>query len=372
MRKNSSATTQPADGFAIELCEVVKTYESQAGSFAALQSVDLRIGHGQFVGVVGKSGSGKSTLINMISAIDRPTSGEVTVDGTRVNELSEGAAAVWRGRNLGIVFQFFQLLPTLTLLQNVMLPMDFMRAYPRRERRARALELLDRVEMRAHAGKLPAAVSGGQQQRAAIARALANDPPILIADEPTGNLDSRAANSIFELFAQLSREGKTVVMVTHDNDLARRVDRVVIVADGHVVNQYATSALHALDVDQLSAASSHFTALTYQPGSVIIRQGDEGDRFYIVTGGHVEVVLEHPDGHGILVDTLGPGSFFGEVALLQRTKRTATVRATADGPVEVLALDAEHFAEMIEGSAPTRAELTRVITDRLSHLRALE
>jgi ABC-type lipoprotein export system ATPase subunit len=356
---------------AVELRRVVKTYQSEAGTFTALQGVDLGIDRGEFVAVIGKSGSGKTTLLNVITAIDRPTSGEVMVGGTAVHELTESQAAVWRGRSVGIVFQFFQLLPTLSLLQNVVLPMDFVRAYPRRQRRERAMALLDRVGMGTHAGKLPSAVSGGQQQRAAIARALANDPSLLIADEPTGNLDSRTADSIFQLFAELAQEGKTVVTVTHDTDLARRVDRVVVVADGNVVNQYVTSALNTLDLDELSAAASHLTTLSYQPGSVIIRQGEEGDRFYIVIRGNVDVVLDHPAGHHILVDTLGPGRYFGEIALLKRTRRTATVRASADGPVEVAALDAAHFRSMVGSSDPTRKDLNRIIGERLARLETL-
>jgi ABC-type lipoprotein export system ATPase subunit len=356
---------------AIQLRGVTKIYDSEAGRFTALQGVDLEISAGEFVGVVGKSGSGKTTLVNMITAIDRPTSGEVTVGGTAIHELTEGQAAVWRGRKLGVVFQFFQLLPTLTLLQNVTLPMDFLKMLPRRQRRDRALSLLERVGMEAHADKLPSEVSGGQQQRAAIARALANDPPILIADEPTGNLDSSTADVVFQMFVDLAREGKTIVTVTHDNDLARRVDRAVIVADGRVVNQYVSSALNALDLDELSAAVSQFTVLDYAPGSVIIREGDEADRFYIVIRGTVDVVLDHPGGHPILVDTLGPGRYFGEIALLKGTRRTATVRASADGLVEVAALDAAHFRSMIGSSDPTRKDLNRIIAERLAQLEML-
>ncbi len=355
---------------AIELRQVIKTYQSEAGSFTALHGVDLQVNPGEFVGIIGKSGSGKSTLINMITAIDRATSGEVIVDGTAVHDLSEGQAAVWRGRNLGIVFQFFQLLPTLTLLQNVMLPMDFLHLHPRRERRERAMALLDRVGLAAQAPKLPSAVSGGQQQRAAIARALANDPPILVADEPTGNLDSKMADSVFGLFVELARDGKTIVMVTHDNDLARRVDRVVIVTDGRVVNQYVSSALSTLDLDQLSAVSAQLATITYDPGAIIIREGDDPDRFYVLLQGQVEVLLDQPGGSEVTVDTLGPGQYFGEIALLQGSRRTATVRVAAQGPARVAALDATAFRSMIGNSTTTRDELQRVLQDRLAHLHA--
>jgi putative ABC transport system ATP-binding protein len=219
----------------IELRQVVKTYATAAGPFQALKGVDLQLDRGEFVSVIGKSGSGKSTLINMITGIDRPTSGEVLVGNTAVHTLNEGQIAVWRGRNVGVIFQFFQLLPTLTAIENVMLPMDFCNMYTFGEREERAMELLEQVEMGQHAHKLPSALSGGEQQRVAIARALANDPPILVADEPTGNLDSRTAEAVLELFEGLVAQGKTIVMVTHDRDLSKRASRIITIADGEIV-----------------------------------------------------------------------------------------------------------------------------------------
>jgi putative ABC transport system ATP-binding protein len=218
----------------IDLRQVAKIYETDAGTFTALKDVDLQVDTGEFVAVVGKSGSGKSTLVNMITGIDRPTSGEVLVGDTAVHTLKEGQMAVWRGRHIGVVFQFFQLLPTLTVVENVMLPMDFCNVYAMRERQEQAMHLLGQVEMTDHAHKLPTAVSGGQQQRVAIARALANDPPIIVADEPTGNLDSKTAESVFRLFEDLVDDGKTILMVTHDHDLAKRATRTVILSDGAV------------------------------------------------------------------------------------------------------------------------------------------
>jgi putative ABC transport system ATP-binding protein len=211
----------------------------------ALKHVDLQIDRGEFVAVIGKSGSGKSTLINVLTGIDRPTSGEVLVGDTAVHTLKEGQMAVWRGHTVGVIFQFFQLLPTLSVIENVMLPMDFCNLYTPRERRERALHLLAQVEMTEHAHKLPTAISGGQQQRVAIARALANDPPILVADEPTGNLDSRTAEAVFHLFETLVADGKTIVMVTHDTDLAQRVGRAVLVADGQIVDEIENRKLLA-------------------------------------------------------------------------------------------------------------------------------
>jgi putative ABC transport system ATP-binding protein len=219
---------------AIDLRNVTKAYDTPAGSFVALDGVSLVVPRGQFLAVVGKSGSGKSTLINMIAGIDRPSCGEIQVADTRLNDLSESKLAEWRGRQVGIVFQFFQLLPTLTIAENVVLPMDFCATYPVRERRQRALDILDRVGIAEQADKLPASLSGGQQQRAAIGRALANSPEVLVADEPTGNLDSHTADSIIELFADLAATGTTVVIVTHEREIANVVDRVVTLSDGRV------------------------------------------------------------------------------------------------------------------------------------------
>lgn len=218
----------------IDLRQVVKTYHSEAGDFTALKGVNLQVQAGEFVAIIGKSGSGKSTLINMITGIDRPTAGEVLVGDTAVHTLTENQMAAWRGRNIGIVFQFFQLLPTMTALENIILPMAFCRLFTAKERRIRALELLSKVGMEDHAHKLPAAMSGGQQQRIAIARALANDPPLIVADEPTGNLDSQTANAVFTLFEQLVQQGKTIIIVTHDNTLAERVHRAITVIDGGI------------------------------------------------------------------------------------------------------------------------------------------
>jgi putative ABC transport system ATP-binding protein len=221
----------------ISLQHVSKTYETPAGKFAALKSIDLNIEAGQFVGIVGKSGSGKSTLLNMVAGIDRPSSGSVAVAGAEIHGLSENKLALWRGRNVGFVFQFFQLLPTLTAAENVMLPMDFAKTLPFRERRKRAIALLERVAVGAHADKLPATLSGGEQQRVAIARALANEPPLVLADEPTGNLDSVTATAILDLFRDMANQGTTVVIATHEASIARVIDRRIEISDGALVNQ---------------------------------------------------------------------------------------------------------------------------------------
>jgi putative ABC transport system ATP-binding protein len=216
------------------LRRATRTYPAPDGAIAGLRAVDLEIGRGEMLAIVGQSGSGKSTLLNLVAGIDRPSQGEVLVGGCAVHALSEGALARWRGRTVGVVFQFFQLLPTLTTVENVMLPMDFAGLRPARDRRPRALELLALVGVQEQADKLPAALSGGQQQRVAIARALANDPPIVTADEPTGNLDSATAGAVLDLFRTLADRGTTVVIATHERDIARVADRRVELRDGRV------------------------------------------------------------------------------------------------------------------------------------------
>jgi putative ABC transport system ATP-binding protein len=228
------------------MSRVGKTYETPAGTFAALSGIDLDIDRGDFLAVVGKSGSGKSTLINLLTGIDRASTGSITVAGESITGKSETALAAWRGRNVGIVFQFFQLLPTLTVAENVMLPMDLCGTYVGK-RRERAMELLGRVGIGDQADKFPSALSGGQQQRAAIARALANDPPLLVADEPTGNLDSRTADDVLGLFADLSARGTTVVIVTHERDIAARVDRNIVLRDGVIDSDTAGRRVRAAE-----------------------------------------------------------------------------------------------------------------------------
>src|SRR5215210_2881743 len=267
--------------YMIDLRDVHKYYKTPVGDFHALKSIDLQIYPGEFVSIIGKSGSGKSTLLNMITGIDRPTTGEVFVNGTAVHELNENRMARWRGKNLGIVFQFFQLLPTISVIENIMLPMDFCRTYPMREREQRALDLLEMVELKEHAYKLPTALSGGQQQRVAIARALANDPPVIIADEPTGNLDSKTAESVFTLFNNLVAQGKTIIIVTHDSALAKRTHRTALIADGEIVNEYVAKAMPTLSRDQLLQATRNAKAATYEPGAMIFSEGTNAECFYI-------------------------------------------------------------------------------------------
>jgi ABC-type lipoprotein export system ATPase subunit len=347
----------------IDLRDVHKYYKTAVGDYHALNSIDLQIQAGEFVSIIGKSGSGKSTLLNMITGIDRPTSGEVHVNGTAVHGLNENRMARWRGKNLGIVFQFFQLLPTISVIENIMLPMDFCRTYPMREREKRALSLLEMVELADHAYKLPTALSGGQQQRVAIARALANDPPVVIADEPTGNLDSKTADSVFELFTNLVAQGKTIIIVTHDSALAKRTHRTALIADGEIVNEYVARAIPTLSQDQMLWATRNAKPLTYEAGTLIISEGSHADTFYVLCKGTVDIVLPRPNQSDVIAMQLGPGKFFGEMAFFHDRKRQASVRAAETGPVEVLSLSYDQLEELLNQSEVTR-DLLRQIASR--------
>ena len=218
----------------INVRDVIKRFPVGDTEVTVLKGISFQVHEGEFLSIVGPSGNGKSTLLNMITGIDRPSEGAATVLGQEVHEMSENALARWRGENVGIIFQFFQMLPALTLLNNVILPMDLAGKYNPKERRERAMHLLGIVGLADQAKKLPGTVSGGQQQRAAIARALANDPLLLVADEPTGNLDTGSARMVFDLFNRLVDEGKTMLMVTHDKELAHQVPRRIEIMDGHI------------------------------------------------------------------------------------------------------------------------------------------
>jgi len=368
-RKAGTISDQPrGDGKKpiIQMRKIVKTFSNPAGDFTVLKDIDADFYGSEFVGIIGKSGSGKSTLVNMITGIDRPSSGEIFVGDVAVHDLNENELAIWRGRQLGIVFQFFQLLPMLSLLENVMLPMDFCKVYTSRQRRQRAMDLLEMVDMQEHALKLPTEISGGQQQRVAIARALANDPPIVLADEPTGNLDSRTAEVIFHIFEDLVRQGKTVVMVTHDSSLARRVSRTLLIADGEIVNEYVARAMPLLSHQQMLKATHMLDPLHYEPGTTILREGAPADRFYIVTKGRAEVALQRPGGGDVVVFRPGVGEYFGEVELLRGGGNIATVRAAPETPVDIVALDRDEFAEILSDSEETRTALEAIVERRLT------
>ncbi len=254
----------------IEMCDISKIFRTQAGDFAALKGITTFFYPGEFVSIVGKSGSGKSTLVNMLTGIDHPSSGVVMVNRLPIHTMSESQMSIWRGKNLGIVFQFFQLLPMLTILENILLPMDLAESFSSKERPERAQALLRLVGLEDTADKLPGAISGGQQQSAAIARALANDPPFLIADEPTGNLDSRAAEDIFNMFTLLAGKGKTIIMVTHDPGLARRTSRTLLLSDGKLIDpespDYRRWLSEILEIPQESASAEQSSRLSLKAG----------------------------------------------------------------------------------------------------------
>ncbi len=349
---------------AIMLRDVDKVYENAAGKFVALKSVNMQLNYGQFISIVGKSGCGKSTLLNMITGIDHPTAGEVIVGNERIYEMSRSARALWRGRHMGVVFQFFQLLPALTLLENTMLPMDYCKVYPFNKRRDRAMELLRMIGLEEQAHKLPAAVSSGQQQSTAIARALANDPAIILADEPTGNLDSRSADNILNLFEKLAAQGKTILIVTHDPSITQRTDQTIILSDGHIIDQTVARALPFLSHPQMLAATQQAKKQAFAPRAAILRQGEPVEYFFMVESGEVEIVIENPGSNEMRLARLGPGQFFGEVELTQGGASIASVRASSHG-TELALLPKEGFLKLIDSSPLTRNTLQEVAQTRM-------
>jgi ABC-type lipoprotein export system ATPase subunit len=323
----------------IQVRDVIKVYKTAAGDFPALKTINLNVPAGAFVGVVGKSGSGKSTLINMITGIDRPTRGEIIIGGVPIHAFNEGQMARWRGRNLGIVFQFFQLLPMLTAVENVMLPMDFCGFYRPGQRRQRALELLDLVDVADQADKLPSTLSGGQQQRVAIARSLANDPPIIMADEPTGNLDSRTSEHIVQLFEKLVAARKTIVMVTHDGEMAKRVHRTIAITDGELIESALSHTFPSLSENQLIRATAQLRYERWQRGESVIRQGEPLGRLYIITRGQFEAIQDLSSKSLRFDPPLSPGSIIGESGVLRGGVAPWTVQNCGNDIAETVSLD---------------------------------
>jgi ABC-type lipoprotein export system ATPase subunit len=356
----------------IQLRQVVKRYKTSAGEYLALRGVNVDIPTSEFVAIVGKSGSGKSTLLNMITGIDHPTSGEVLVNGVNIYKMTESQRALWRGCNLGIVFQFFQLMPMLTLLENTMLPMDYCNVYSNAERPERAMELLKMVGLERQAYKLPAAVSSGQQQTAAIARAMATDPPIIVADEPTGNLDSRSSDEIINLFNQLVEKGKTIILVTHDPSITKRTYRTLIISDGEIINETVARALPLLSHTQMLKVSRLVKPMHVPAGGMIIRKGQNVDNFFIIVDGQVEVVLESTKRPEVTLGQLGAGEFFGEIELIHGGDPLASVRAAPDAPVELVALPHKDFAEMLVGSPLTEEALSSIVQARMAQNRSAD
>ncbi|HJS17758.1 MAG TPA: ATP-binding cassette domain-containing protein [Anaerolineales bacterium] len=367
--KTALASPEPM----IEMHRIVKTFKNAAGEFTVLKGIDLTIYRGEFVSIVGKSGSGKSTLLNMITGIDHPTRGQMIIGGIDIyTGVTESQRSRWRGRNLGIVFQFFQLLPMLTLLENVMLAMDFADMYDFDERPGRAMELLTLVGLEKLANKLPVSVSTGQQQLAAIARALACDPPLLVADEPTGNLDTKSANTIIDLFQQLTASGKTVVMVTHDPSLTSRTKRNITIVDGELVNETVARSLPWLDHRHLMEFTRLAEQRVYSANEIIIPRNQPVENFFMVQRGEVEVILQDRQNREIVISNLMPGKFFGEIELMRGGQSIADVRAGSKGPVELLVLRHDDLLRVIEQSPITAEALGKIAQQRLEEHRSAE
>jgi ABC-type lipoprotein export system ATPase subunit len=353
---------------AIILRNVEKVYENAAGKFLALKSINLQLNYGQFISIVGKSGCGKSTLLNMVTGIDHPTAGDVIIGGEHIYKMSESKRALWRGKNMGVVFQFFQLLPTLTLLENTMLPMDYCNLYPFYERPDRAMELLKMVGLEDQAHKLPTAVSSGQQQSAAIARGLATDPSIILADEPTGNLDSRAADNVLNLFENLARRGKTVLIVTHDPSITQRTDQTITLSDGEIIDQVVARALPFLSHPQMLAATKKAKKQKIKAGEAVLLQGEVVDHLFMIESGEVEIVIKNEQSKEMKLARLGHGQFFGEVELTQGGHSIAQVQGAENG-AELALLPKELFYELIDGSPLTRHAVHEVAETRLAENR---
>lgn len=351
----------------ISLQKVFKVFKNAAGEFTVLKGIDLQINRGQFISIVGKSGSGKSTLLNMFTGIDHPTHGKVIVNGTDLyTSMDESGRSRWRGRNLGIVFQFFQLLPMLSLLENVMLPMDYCGLYEFEDRPKKAKELLRMVGLENQADKLPYSVSTGQQQLTAIARALATNPPLIVADEPTGNLDSRSSASIIQLFEQLVLDGKTVVMVTHDPSLTERTTRNIIISDGELIDEIIATALPLLNHRQMLNVTKKSTRKIYVPGETIIHHDQHVDQFYMIASGEVEIVLLGKNREDVTIASLSRGQYFGEVELLRGGKSIANVRACSEGPVELITLNREDFLSILKESPVTEEAIGKIVQNRIA------
>jgi len=349
----------------IELRGIVKRFSNAAGEFTVLKGIDLTINRSEFVSIVGKSGSGKSTLLNMITGIDHPSEGQVVVNGTDIySGVTESQRSKWRGRNLGIVFQFFQLLPMLTLLENVMLPMDYVAMYEFDERPRHAMELLKLVGLEKFANKLPILVSTGQQQLAAIARAMACDPPLLIADEPTGNLDSRSADTIIQLFEHFVSQGKTIVMVTHDPSLTARTHRNIVIFDGELIDEAVSKSLPQLRHRHMIEFTKLAQKQVFKPNETILSRNQHVDNFFMIRKGQVEVVLQNKNKRDYVLSRLSAGEFFGEIELMRGGRAIANVRA-GDKPVEVLALPRTDYLRVMNESPITTEAVELIVQKRL-------
>ncbi len=349
-----------ADDVLLKLQGVSRTYQMGKVEVRALQNVDLKIRKGEFIVILGPSGSGKTTLLNLIGGIDSPTAGRILADGVDITSLDEKGLTNYRREHIGFIFQFFNLIPSLTARENVEFAAELV-AKP-----MDPLEMLDIVGLKDRADHYPSELSGGEQQRVAIARALANDPPIVVADEPTGNLDSKTAEAVFKLFDSLVAQSKTVLMVTHDRDLAKRVSRTLILSDGEIIEEYLARTFPTLTEEQVIRATRDVQAQRYAPGTVILEEGDPPDRLYIITKGQVDVVLNGNSDQEMISTALNAGQYFGEVELLRGGHNIATIRADRDTGAEVAALNRTLFDSLLAETASLRQELDRLVALRVA------
>jgi ABC-type lipoprotein export system ATPase subunit len=364
-RRRSETQSLTNDHAMIEMRAVEKTFENAAGKFTALKGIDLVVEQGEFVSIVGKSGSGKSTLLNMITGIDHPSAGQVVVSGTDIyTGVSESQRSRWRGRNLGIVFQFFQLLPMLTLLENVMLPMDFADLYPFEERPSRAAELLKIVGLEEFADTLPTFVSNGQQQLAAIARALACDPPLLVADEPTGNLDHKSAVIIVDLFEHLAEQGKTILMVTHDPSMSSRTTRNIIISDGELIDESIAAAFPWLPDRQLLDLTKGAASQTLEPGEVLLERRQSCDYLYLVKNGELEMTRTTLRKRHTRIGALGPGETYGEVEIMRGEGSQVDLRGARNTAVELLTISAAVFRQAALSTPAAAEQIDRLVREK--------
>ena len=346
----------------IETVDITKIFGVGDVSVVALNGVSIRIAAGEFIAIMGPSGSGKSTLMHILGCLSRPTSGKYILDGEDVSNLDKVELAGVRNRKLGFIFQAYNLLARTSALKNVTLPLlynhDGLISREEGEQKARAV--LETVGLADRIHHQPHELSGGQQQRVAIARALINDPTLVIADEPTGNLDSKTAATVFALFNQLVSEGKTVIIVTHDSSLAKRAHRTALIADGEIVNEYVTKALPMLTHDQLLLATHRLKPRQYEAGAMILVEGKNSDAFYIVSKGTVEVVLPRQNQSDVIALELGPGKYFGEMEFFHERRSRASIRACESCPVEVLAISYDQLNELLGQSEVTRETLHKM------------
>jgi putative ABC transport system ATP-binding protein len=340
----------------IEMQDIYKAYKTHAGDFTALKGVSASFYPGQFVSIIGKSGSGKSTLLNMVTGIDRPTSGKILIGETYLQDLSESKFSEWRGRNLGIVFQFFQLLPMLTLLENTILPMDFCQMYTTPEREIRARKLLQMVGLEDFSDKLPSAVSGGQEQCAAIARALANDPPIIVADEPTGNLDSRTAEMVLQLIDELVKQGKTVLVVTHDEAVAQRASRTLVICDGELVDEDISRMLPTISHRSMLKLSHQAFELTKQLGNNIFADSSELPGLLLLLDGQITIRSANER----KVAAFQPGSILTGDFIKKTLESGRIFSASSTSPVRIKLVSQEDLQSTLNTSKSLQAFLQKL------------